>query len=255
MKSFLVFFFLICSSLKAEEGFKNIPVNRGNAYLPTYVMVNPKATATIILLPGGDSGTLIDANGKPTTQNFLSRSRDLFYKANFNVLIVFRASDMNKLEYDYRVSNEHISEIKYILDYARENLKKPIWLVGTSRGTVSGTAASIALKDQKLIAGLVLTSSVTNRVTGAIATQKLSEIKIPVLVVHHKMDGCKICSPSEAKEITNYLTAAPIKKFVMIEGGSNPTGDYCQALHWHGFINYEKETVQIITDWIKKPQI
>ena len=68
---------------------------------------------------------------------------------------------MDKLEYDYRVSNEHISEIKYILDYARENLKKPIWLVGTSRGTVSGTAASIALKDQKLIAGLVLTSRVS----------------------------------------------------------------------------------------------
>jgi predicted alpha/beta-fold hydrolase len=66
---------------------------------------------------------------------FIQKSADLFYQsANFNVLIVFRASDMNKLEYDYRVSNEHISEIKYILDYARENLKKPIWLVGTSRG-------------------------------------------------------------------------------------------------------------------------
>ena len=120
---------------------------------------------------------------------------------------------------------------------------------------MSGTAASIALKEQKLISGLVLTSSVTNRVTGAIATQKLSEITIPVLVVHHKMDGCKICALSEAREINNYLTSSPVKKFIMVEGGSNPTGDYCQALHWHGFINYEQETTKMITDWIKKPQI
>jgi hypothetical protein len=255
MKFFLIILLLICAPLKAEEGFKNIQIGRGDAYLPTYVMENPKATATIILLPGGDSGTLIDSNGKPTSANFLVRSREFFFRENFNVLIVFRATDMNKLEYEYRVSKEHMDELKYVLNYAKEKFKKPIWLVGTSRGTVSGTAASIALKEQKLISGLVLTSSVTNRVTGAIATQKLSEITIPVLVVHHKMDGCKICDPSEAREINNYLTSTPVKKFIMVEGGSNPTGDYCQALHWHGFINYEQETTKMITDWIKKPQI
>ena len=69
------------------------------------------------------------------------------------------------------------------------------------------------------------------------------------------MDGCKICDPSRAREINNYLTSSPVKNFIMVEGGSNPTGDYCQALHWHGFINYEQETTKMITDWIKKPQI
>jgi len=222
MKFFLIILLLICAPLKAEEGFKKIQIGRGDAYLPTYVMENPKATATIILLPGGDSGTLIDSNSKPTSANFLVRSREFFFRENFNVLIVFRATDMNKLEYEYRVSKEHMDELKYVLNYAKEKFKKPIWLVGTSRGTVSGTAASIALKEQ---------------------------------VVHHKMDGCKICDPSEAREINNYLTSSPVKKFIMVEGGSNPTGDYCQALHWHGFINYEQETTKMITDWIKKPQI
>jgi len=41
----------------------------------------------------------------------------------------------------------------------------------------------------------------------------------------------------------------------MVEGGSNPTDDYCKALHWHGFINYEQETTKMITDRIKKLQI
>lgn len=102
--------------------------------------------------------------------------------------------------------------------------------------------------------GLVLTSSVTSKKTGAIASQNIGSLKIPTLVVHHKYDACKICSPYEASLISSDLKSAPVKKFVMIEGGSNPEGDPCENKHWHGFINFEKETVKIITDWIKNPQ-
>lgn len=77
---------------------------------------------------------------------------------------------------------------------------------------------------------------------------------MPILVIHHKLDACLICVPSEASEILTRLKSAPIKKFVLIEGGSNPEGDPCHAMHWHGYINFEKETVKTITDWIKNPQ-
>jgi len=50
------------------------------------------------------------------------------------------------------------------------------------------------------------------------------------------------------------MKSAPVKKFIMIEGGSDPQGEPCEAKHWHGFINYEKETVKRITDWIQNPQ-
>jgi hypothetical protein len=49
------------------------------------------------------------------------------------------------------------------------------------------------------------------------------------------------------------MTSAPVKKFIEVEGGSNPTGNPCGATHWHGYINYEPKTVKIITDWIKHP--
>ena len=124
--------------------------------------------------------------------------------------------------------------------------------MGTSRGTVSGTAAAIAL-GETAVQGLVLASSVTNNKIGAISTQGIGVLKIPVLVVHHKYDACKICVPSEASRITSALTSTSVKKFVMIEGGANPEGDPCAAKHWHGFINYEKETVKLMSDWIKKP--
>lgn len=45
------------SSAQAEETLIQIDIGRGDARLPTYVMSNPEAIATIILLPGGDAGT------------------------------------------------------------------------------------------------------------------------------------------------------------------------------------------------------
>jgi hypothetical protein len=104
------------------------------------------------------------------------------------------------------------------------------------------------------VQGLVLTSSVTSGKAGAIASQNIGSITVPTLVVHHKNDACKVCVPSEASRIAADLTSAPTRKFVLIEGGFAPEGDPCEARHWHGFINYEKETVRIITDWIKNPR-
>ena len=103
--------------------------------------------------------------------------------------------------------------------------------------------------------GYVTTSQLTpNTEHRAIATQDIGKIKVPTLVVHHKNDACRICVPYEAARITDGLKSAPIKKFQMLDGGSDPVGDPCEALHWHGFINHEKEAVQLIGNWIKSPQ-
>jgi len=236
----------------ADEGMVLLALGRGEARLPTYVMSNNKAIATLIMLPGGDAGTGKIVEGKPTSGNFVSRTRDTFFASNFNVIVVYRATDLSALDYGYRVK-DHVSEIAKVVSYAKQQFGKPVWLVGTSRGTVSGTAAAIALGENE-VQGLVITSSVTSKKTGAIANQNLGILKIPTLVVHHKNDACKICVPYEASRITADLKSSPVKKFIMIEGGFDPEGDPCGAKHWHGFINYETETVKIITDWIKNPQ-
>ncbi|PHY06760.1 MAG: alpha/beta hydrolase [Alcaligenaceae bacterium] len=252
MKLIAALFFLLSNlTVHAEEGMVKLDLSRNGAHLPMYVMSNPHALATLILLPGGDAGTGKIIDGKPTSGNFLARSRGIFFNENFNVVVIFRASDLAKLDYSYRVQ-EHVAEIAKVINFSKEKFQKPIWLVGTSRGTVSGAAAAIALGGEA-VQGLVLASSVTNNKIGAINTQSIGELKIPVLVVHHRYDACKICVPSEASRITSDLISAPVKKFVMIGGGTNPEGDPCGARHWHGFINYEKETVKLMSDWIKKP--
>ena len=237
----------------AEETMIKLDIARADAHLPMYVMMQPQAKATVILLPGGDAGSGKIVDGQPTSKNFLTRSRELFFAEQFNVIVVFRASDLQHLEYDYRVSAAHVQELAAVVRHAKQLSAAPVWLVGTSRGTVSGTAATIALPEGS-VQGLVLTSSVTSKKTGAITTQDIGKIKVPTLVVHHKNDACKICVPHEAARIIDGLNLAPFKKFHMLEGGSHPVGDPCEAQHWHGFINHEKETVQLIANWIKFPQ-
>ncbi|TXH46389.1 MAG: alpha/beta hydrolase [Burkholderiaceae bacterium] len=235
---------------QAQEGWVQLDIGRGQARLPTYVMPHPGAKATLILLPGGDGGTGKVAGGLPTSHNFLSRSRAHFHAEGFNVIVAYRASDLPGLEYGYRISPEHVAELSAVVDHAHRAFGVPVWLVGTSRGSVSATAATIALGAARM-QGLVLTSSVTSKKPGAVPTQDLARIQVPTLVVHHRDDACHVCLPREAARIPDALTASPRKQFILIEGGSDPQGDPCEASHWHGFIGYEKETVGVIARWIR----
>jgi hypothetical protein len=83
----------------------------------------------------------------------------------------------------------------------------------------------------------------------------LAKIKVPVLVLHHERDTCKICTPYEAKDITNGLKNSPIKKLVLVSGGNGASGDPCEALHYHGFIGMERDAVDLIANWVIHPSM
>lgn len=226
---------------------------RADVQVPFFYMKRDKATATVILLPGGAGGFGQLVDGKPSGQNFLVRSRDYFADAGLNVAVMGRASDKSDLDYADRIAPEHMEDIKKLVDYLRKDSGLPIWLIGTSRGTVSATAAAIAFGNENL-AGIVLTSSVVSpKKIGAVPKQDLAAIRIPVFVLHNEKDACKICAPYEVPAIIDGLKNAPMKKRIMVSGGENPTGDPCEAMHYHGFIGMEKTAVELITGWIKNP--
>ena len=210
------------------------------------------AKATVLLFPGGGGGFGKLEGGKPSSQNFLVRSMQYFLANGFNVAIFGKPSDTDDLDYPDRVSDRHMADVRAVLDFVKQQSPAPIWIIGTSRGSVSATAAAIRIQDPG-IAGLVLTSSVVSyKKVGAVPRQDLAAIKLPVLVVHNSRDACWVCNPSEVPAILRGLKNAAAKKEVMVDGGANPTGDACGALHWHGFIGMEKETVDIIASWIKQ---
>ena len=210
------------------------------------------AKATVFLFPGGGGGFGKVEDGKPTSNNFLVRSAPYFIANGFNVAIFGRPSDSEDLDYADRISDTHMADVRKVLEFVKRKADVPVWIVGTSRGTISAAAAAINLPGE--MAGVVLTSSVVSyKKPGAVPKQDLDRIKVPVLILHHAKDACPLCQPFEVPAILRGLKNAPIKKEIMVSGGVNPTGNVCEALHWHGFIGMEHEAVDLIADWIKSP--
>lgn len=70
----------------------------------------------------------------------------------------------------------------------------------------------------------------------------------------HRHDACELTQAHETVHILRGLAQAPIKKLMVVEGGQNPSGNPCQALHWHGFIGMEERAVQDIAAWMREPR-
>lgn len=243
----------ICAAANAEGTLWKVPT-RPDVKTTLFWESVEGAKATVFLFPGGAGGFGKLEAGKATSRNFLVRSAPYFIANGFNVAIFGRPNDM-ELGWVERTEPAHMTDVRAVLDFVKQKSSAPIWIVGTSRGTVSAAASAISIQDPA-IAGLVLTSSVVKYDTpGTVPRQNLSTIKVPVLVYHHAKDGCKHCQAHETSAILKGLSNAPIKKLMIVDGGANPTGDVCAAQHWHGFIGMEKEAVDTISAWMKAPTL
>jgi len=230
---------------------QEVPTRTG-VTVPVFWQPAASAKATVLLFPGGAGGFGQVEAGRPTGRNYLVRGSGEFVARGYNVAIVGRPSDTPDLGYADRLTDAHLGDIRAVLAAVKGWSPLPVWLVGTSRGTVSVTAA--ASRGVGEIAGMVLTSAITAAdKRGNVPSQQLAAIRVPVLVVHHAKDQCRVTPPGEAPRILSGLTAAPVKKLVIVDGGANPQGDPCEALHWHGFIGMEAEVVDLITGWMDRP--
>ena len=124
----------------------------------------------------------------------------MFAANGFNVAVVGKPSDKDDLDGSFRISAEHIEDLRRVVAFLKKDAGVPVWVVGTSMGTISATAVATVVSKEEL-SGIVLTSSVTRKKIGAVPEQKLESIRLPVLVVHHEFDECKICVPGEVSQI------------------------------------------------------
>ncbi len=249
---FSIFFVFLVSTAFADDKLLTLDTRPGVS-VSVYSMTREGASATVVLLPGGE-GDIKIKQGVPSSNNFLVRSREYFAANGLNVVVVGNPTDMADLDNTFRSSRQHVEDLLKVVEFAKKDSGLPVWLVGTSRGTVSAAAAAISFGNREL-AGIVLTSSITgNKRSSGVQAQDLDAIRIPVLVMHHERDACNICRPGDVSRITGGLSNSPVKKQIMVQGGAGPSGDACGAMHWHGYIGMEKEAVDIISNWIKNPK-
>jgi dienelactone hydrolase len=211
--------------------------------------------AAVILFTGGQGELQISPSGqfKSGRKNFLVRNRHVFAARGLTVATVDAPSDRQRSPYlgGFRQTPEHLADVTGVIAWLKQQANIPVWLVGTSRGTQS--AAYIAVETAGREGGpdgLVLTSTILTDPRGRPVPQmNLSRLTIPTLVVHHRNDGCALCSYSEIPKLMEKLKSASRKELITIDGGNN-VGDPCEPEAYHGFNGRDEETIGKIISWI-----
>ena len=252
LRGLLAGLFVLCMAVPSWAVDRLMPVKtRADITTSYWWMPKDGATATVVLFSGGGGG-IGYRDGEPKSGNFLIRSRDEFAKAGFNVALMGNPSDMPRLTPAFRQSPEHFADVRAVVQDIQTRSPAPIWLVGTSQGTISAAAAGIDLGPS--VQGVVLTATLSGQQSGgSVSDLALNKLAVPVLVHQHAKDSCKLTPPYLAERLITKLTASPVKKYMEVDGGQNPTGPACEAFHYHGYIEMEPEAVAQISAWIKHP--
>lgn len=221
---------------------------RSVAILPA----EPKAA--VILLAGGDGGLLIFPGGAigRLDGNFLIRSRKLFADQGIATVVVDAPSDRMRPPYlaGFRTTDEHARDLGAVVDWLAQETNRKVWLVGTSRGTLSAAFAGLRLQENPRLAGIVLTSSIlVDASSPPVPAMPLETFGLPVLVVHHDQDSCHLTHFSDLQRLTDKLPKAVATKVMVFSGGVS-SGDPCQARAYHGYNGLEADVVAQIARWV-----
>ena len=160
--AFLVAFFFSPQSQADEAQVGQVEqVESRGVIVPIYAVWNKAAVASVVLYSGGGGGYgKIGEDGWPSSMNFLIRSAKIFAAHPLNVILVGRAADVSDLDGPTRIGDDHDLDNQAIFRSIKAKSTAPMWLVGTSMGTISATAAAVRDTNSS-IAGIVLTTSVT----------------------------------------------------------------------------------------------
>lgn len=220
----------------------------------SYLLASPesgKAQAVAILFPGGAGKTDLEretARKVLDRGNFLVRTRQLFAGQGVAAAVMDAPSDQSiGMEDHFRLSESHAEDIaKVVADLKKRFPGLPVFLVGTSRGTIS--AASAGKRLGKEIDGVVLTSTLflASRTQPGLSGFDYSSITTPLLFVHHVDDGCNVTPYSSARRLADRFP------LISVSGGLPPQSKPCDAMSQHGYLGKEAETVQAIAKWMLK---
>lgn len=212
-------------------------------------------TAIVISFAGGAGQLKIAPDGKiGIGGNFLVRTRELWVQRGVGVVIpdvpVGYPDLLNR-----RNTTEYADAIAKLVAFAKSQAAVPVWLMGTSMGTLAASNGGSRLT-QGEIAGVILTSSITRpggkpQFRETVFDNRLAAINVPLLIVSHSGDGCIQTPPGDADKIKAAASGAPRREVILMSGGLPAKSNPCEAFSEHGFYGVEAETVQRIVDWMK----
>src|SRR5205085_1444373 len=158
--------------------------------------VKPQAIA-LLYTGGGGRIDLRREDGelKYRPHNFLVRAAADFARNGVLPVVMDAPSDQNELTDDYRRGSAQSADARAVVRELKQRFAGlPVYLVGTSRGTVSAAVLGRELGDE--VAGVVLTSSMfgssnVRRQAPNLRGFDYGAIRARLLLVHHREDGCE----------------------------------------------------------------
>ena len=208
---------------------------------------NPRAT--LLMFAGGDGDVSFNAAGQivRVNSNFLLRTRPLWLARGFAFATIGSSTSLM----GRRHSPAYAETIARAVDFIRSRANAPVWLVGTSMGSIAAANGAAHLPGR--IAGVVLTSSVaapSRRTNDTVFDSDLGAIAVPTLIVANHGDTCPSAGPSFAPQILAALTRAPRKEIVYVESHQLQS-EPCEPFSPHGYLGIEADVVKRISDWIR----
>lgn len=231
-------------------GEELVTINTRPSVTVRVLLVTPNAVPKAVLLffPGGEGYLVNTENGRP--KRLFIRE---FRQQGFLTALLDVPSDQpnGMIGGDrFRRSEEHVEDVKRVIDYVYHRWPGPIYLIGHSAGATSAAYLAAVLKDDR-VGGVILTSAVGE---GSLAMVALHTITYPALFFHHREDPCT--SFAAAYQQHHRLVNSPRVSFVEVLGGdqSSPIGckprDPRSTSYEHGFSGKRREVVSAINNWV-----
>jgi len=215
---------LLCVQVRAAD---TVSVGGAQAVL---LKPNGEPVGSLILMAGGNGRLNIGPGGTigSLKGNQLVRTREAYVARGFAVLVPDAGVNV-------------AAAVKYMAA-----IKRPVTLVGTSRGTqraAEGLAAGARPDALVLTSGFLSPQSGEGEHRSVIALLG-SPSRLPrTLVIHHRRDGCRWTSPNGVAPFVAWSGGKA--RVAWLDGGS-ASGDPCEARGHHGFNGQDSEVVNLV---------
>jgi len=237
--SLLAFVAVLTAGRAAAEDRIQLP-SRPGVVQPILYQPASAPIASVVLFPGG-GGVIAGVRN-----NFLLRVRGDLAAQGISVAVIDVPSDHAEADNDYRAGADAAADAASVVVFLKTKAAVPVWLIGTSRGSISAANAAARLGPSQ-VNGVVLTSSVW---TGGMDLVPLTPIAVPTLIVHNRDDQCRHSPVNGAAPALATLTNAPARDLLLVSGGESRS-DPCGALSHHGYLGIENQVVPPMIAWIK----
>lgn len=236
------------------------------AFIPPAQTNTQGGPITLALLAGGSGHVDLDEKGcvRALKGNSLVRSIPIFGAMGFGTVLIDAPSDYRGEDGlgGFRITAQHAEDLGMVIADVRARAQGAVWLVGTSRGSISAANAAARLSGPSAPDGVVLTSALMAGQNGAkkewvaqtVFDLPLEEIRIPVLVIGHAADAC-LRSPANRMDEIGARTNGVREQVVIVTGGPGRLGppglNACEGRSPHGYVDQEAEVAEGIARFIR----